>query len=168
MDFRFTNEHPDSRTDEIVSYLLGPRLWIPQAHYPDFEDWLGRAHRELKSERKRALTAMTGAGEIVGVVLYQRHKTDAGTVEIKNLTVRPDVRGRYLASFLVRNAEVEGLAEYAGARRVVCDAKADNVPIRLFLLKQGYRLAARADLYGLSAGEDMVFEKPLLPLTARP
>lgn len=38
MDFRFTNEYSPTRVDEIVAYLLGPRLWTPQANYPDFGD----------------------------------------------------------------------------------------------------------------------------------
>lgn len=159
MDFHFTNEYPAARLDEIVHYLLGPRLWIAAASYPDFADWAQRAHVELGSERKRALLACSGT-DIVGVVVYQRHKQRADALEIKNLTVRPDQRGRYLASFLVRNAEIEGVREFPVAC-VVCDAKADNAPIRKFLLRQRYAVVGRADLYDKGAGDDLIYEKRL-------
>jgi ribosomal protein S18 acetylase RimI-like enzyme len=157
MDFRFTNEYPAARLDEIVHYLLGPRLWIAATSYPDFADWAARAHADLHAERKRALLALAYS-DIVGVVVYQQHKQFDDALEIKNLTVRPDQRGRYLASFLVRNTEIEGIREFA-VERVVCDAKADNVPIRRFLLQQHYTVVDRADLYRKGAGEDLVYEK---------
>lgn len=157
MDFRFTNEYPVSKLDEIVSYLLGPRLWIPHSDYPDFLDWAERAHQELKKEQKRALVAVEN-NDIVGVTIYQRHKQHPDALEIKNLTVRPDKRGRYIASFLLRNSEIEGTAEF-GSREIVCDAKKNNLPIRFFLERNHYNPIARADLYGKSGGEDIVFKK---------
>ncbi len=160
MDIRFTNILPASRLDEIVAYLQGPRLWMPRGHYPDYDDWLHRVHGELCSERKRAIVAIDG-GEIVGAVIYQRHKQDPGALELKNLTVRPDARGRYIASFLARNLEIEGLRDFPGVRRILCDAKRENVPIRWFFLRHRYVIAGSLDLYGLGAGEDLVFEKPL-------
>src|SRR3990172_1913608 len=120
MDFRFTTEYPFSRLDEIVSYLLGPRLWIPHTDYPDFEDWSQKAYLELKKEAKRAIIAIS-QNQIVGVVIYQRHKKIREALELKNLTVRPDQRGRYIASFLLRNAELEGSREF-GTSEVFCDA----------------------------------------------
>jgi ribosomal protein S18 acetylase RimI-like enzyme len=161
MDFRFTNDWPVSMTDEVVSYLLGPRLWIPVCDYPDFGDWTQKVHADLKAERKRALLALSG-GIIVGAVVYQRHAVEFGTIEFKNISVRPDERGRLVASFLVRNAEVEGARDF-GATRVVVDAKASNRGIRLFLERQGYRIAERRDLYGLGTGDDLVFRKRLVP-----
>ncbi len=160
MDIRFTNSLPASRLDETVAYLQGPRLWMPRDHYPDYDDWLHRVHGELRSERKRAIVAIDN-GEIVGAVVYQRHKQDAEALELKNLTVRPDKRGRHLASFLARNMEIEGVRDFPGVRRVLCDAKRGNLPIRLFFLRHRYVIAGAADLYGLGAGEDLVFEKPL-------
>ncbi len=68
MDFRFTNEFNPSRLDEVVAYMLGPRLWIPQTDYPDAGDWAQRAHAELQRQTKRALVAFSG-GEVVGVLV---------------------------------------------------------------------------------------------------
>lgn len=160
MDIRFTNDPHPARFDEILAYLRGPRLWMPHAHYPDFEDWLQRAHGELRSEQKRAIVALE-RGVVVGAVIYQRDKQDRNALELKNITVRPDQRGRHVASFLVRNCEIEGARDFPGTRRIRCDAKRGNAPIRLFFLRNGYRIAGSADLYGLGAGEDLLFEKAL-------
>lgn len=158
--FTFTNDYAPARLDEIVEYLLGPRLWIPQTDYPDFFDWADRAHRELKREAKRAMLALSGK-EIVGITIYQRHKRYRDALEIKNLTVRPDQRGRHIASFLIRNTEIEGGKEF-GVSYVLCDAKANNFAVRNFLLKHRYQPLERTDLYNISAGDDLVYRKNLL------
>lgn len=156
MLFVVTNECWN-RADEVVEYLTGPRLWIPHASYPDFDAWIQRVHQQLKDETKRAMVALD-QGSVIGAIVYQRHKTLQDAVEVKNITVRPDVRGRHLASFLLRNAEVEALREF-GRRRILVDAKADNVQIRTFLLTQRYVSLVNVDLYGLGSGSDVVFEK---------
>lgn len=165
MNFRFTNEYPLSRLDEIVYYILGPRLWIPRADYPDFLDWAEKAYKELKSENKRALLALFGK-DIVGVMIYQRHKKFQDVLELKNLSVRPDYRGRYVASFLLRNAEIEGRKEFH-SEHVIADAKARNLAVRLFMVKHGYRVTGKEDLYGLNSGTDAIYSKKLYPYARR-
>ncbi len=162
MDYRFTNEYPTSKIDEIVHYLAGPRLWVPEQDYPDFSDWAHNVHTELMSTRKRALVALSG-GDVVGVAIYQRHKQNSDTLEIKNLTVRPDARGRHVASFLLRNTELEGSHDFH-VSRVVCDAKIQNHAIMYFLLKHHYTILGHHDLYGLDAGADIVYTKQLTSL----
>ena len=162
MDFRFTTEYPLSRLDEIVSYLLGPRLWIPQTDYPDFSDWAKKSHQELKKESKRALIALSRQ-EIVGVAIYQRHKKVKEALEIKNLTVRPDQRGRYIASFLMRNAEIEGARDFK-SNQVICDAKASNFAVQSFLIRHRYSILNQTDLYQMGTGEDLIYQKKLQPL----
>ncbi len=156
VDFTFTSD-AGNRTDELVDYLRGPRLWIPHEHYPDFDDWLERVHVQLKSEEKRALVALSHHS-VVGAVIYQKHKTVPGSLEIKNLTVRPDMRGRFIASFLFRNAEVEGAADF-DVDSVLIDAKDSNQAIRALLFQQGYRIQCTEELYGLGAGRDVVYGK---------
>lgn len=162
MDFRFTTEYPVSRLEEIVSYLLGPRLWIPQADYPDFADWSQKVYGELKKERKRALLALSHQ-EIVGVAIYQRHKKVKEALEIKNLTVRPDQRGRYIASFLMRNAEIEGVRDFK-AEQVICDAKVNNFAVQSFLIRHRYQILTKTDLYQLGSGKDIVYHKHVHPV----
>ena len=160
MEFFFTNEATLHRTDEIVAYLRGPRLWIPTTDYPDFLDWTQKVHEQLRHEEKRALVAMSG-GQVVGASIYQRHREEADALEVKNITVRPDQQGRYVASFLLRNAELEGERDFPGVRQAVVDAKAGNFAVRRFLLHHAYVPAALVDLYGLGAGADVVFRKRL-------
>jgi ribosomal protein S18 acetylase RimI-like enzyme len=159
MELTFTSDGVGGRADELVDYLRGPRLWIPQVDYPDFDRWADKVHAQLKSEEKRAIVALA-RHEVVGAVVYQRHKTRPEALEIKNITVRPDMRGRFVAGFLLRNAEVEGAADY-GVGDVIVDAKARNVALRAYLFRQGYRQRGVADLYGLGAGEDVVYGKPI-------
>lgn len=159
MHFIFTSELGVPRTDEIVSYLLGPRLWIPRQDYPDFEDWIERVHRDLKQETKRVLVALAN-NVIVGAIIYQQHKACEFGLEIKNITVRPDQQGRYIASFLLRNAEIEGRRDFQ-SRVVVCDTKAANEAVRWFLQRHRYRVVNEVDLYGLGVGHDLVFRKEL-------
>ncbi len=161
MEFLFTNEVAPSRIDEVVAYLAGPRLWVPQVNYPDYDAWLHKVHGELKSEHKRALVAFTG-GVVCGTVIYQRHKTQGDVIEVKNITVRPEEQGRLVASFLMRNTEIEGVRDFPGTTAVVCDAKADNMPMRAFLSRNRYAQVGQADLYGLGAGTDILFRKELI------
>ncbi len=159
MILQFTNEYSVSRLDEIVNYLMGPRLWIPHGDYPDFLDWTNQTHQELKKENKRAMIAFQN-NEIVGVTIYQRHKNHPDALEIKNLTVRPDKRGRYIASFLLRNSEIEGAKDFE-SKRVICDAKAKNFAIKSFLLKNHYQVLAKDDLYRKNGGEDLIYQKAI-------
>ena len=159
MDFRFTNEQTLFRTDEIVEHLRGPRLWIPRFDYPDFDEWLERSHEQLKSEKKRALLALSG-NTIVGAVVYQKRVGVPNDLEIKNLSVRPDARGRYIANFLLRNAEIEGSKDFK-CDRVVLDTKMGNRAIRQLLVRCGYQVSLIEDLYKLGAGRDVTYEKEL-------
>lgn len=157
MEILFTSERTHQRADEILDYLRGPRLWIPHLDYPDFDAWADKVHWQLKSEEKRACIGLV-AGAVVGAVIYQRHKTEPDTLEIKNVTVRPDMRGRYIANFLLRNAEIEGVRDFGG-HQVIVDAKARNFAIRSYLFRNGYRVRKVEDLYGLGAGRDVVYHK---------
>lgn len=161
MRVEFTSDDSWSRADEIAEYLLGPRLWVPRRDYPDYDDWVERTRVQLRSEDKRALTARS-SGRIVGAVVYQRHRSDPGLLEIKNVSVRPDCQDRLFAAFLLRNAEVEGCKDF-GVGEAVVDAKARNAAVASFLVRCGYLPEGRADLYGLGAGNDLLFRRRIRP-----
>ena len=91
--------------------------------------------------------------------MYKRQYLDA--LEIKNLTVRPDKRGRHIASFLMRNAEIEGVREFS-VNRIFCDSKLKNYAVRFFLERNHYRKVQIRDLYGLGSGEDIVYKKEII------
>lgn len=154
-----TSEETWRRADEVVDHLRGPRLWVPRRDYPDFDHWLNKVWVQLRAEEKRALLALVG-GRVVAAVVYQRHRDDRTVLEVKNISVRPDWRGRLVASFLLRNAEVEGARDF-GSRSAVVDAKAGNLGVRAYLLRNGYRPTEVRDLYGLGAGLDVLYRKRL-------
>lgn len=157
MEFVLTTEQTITKADELVDHLRRPRLWVPGTDYPDYGAWLERVHRQLKDESKRAILALV-RGCVIGAVLYQRHKTAPWALELKNVSVAPDLRGRHVASFLLRNAEIEGRADY-GSMCAVVDTKASNSAMRRFLSRNGYRASITTDLYGLGAGEDVLYAK---------
>lgn len=158
-DFRFTNELNTHELGDTIGVLRRPRLWVPEADYPDYHYWLDKAEAELANGSKRAMLAYAGR-EPIGAVLYQRYKEDAMSVEIKNISVSPDMRGRYIGAFMLRNTEAEALAfDYPGSRRMVVDTKAANAGMVGFLLRQGYQPQGATDLYGLGAGIDITFAK---------
>ncbi|MDB5170433.1 MAG: hypothetical protein JWO35_127 [Candidatus Saccharibacteria bacterium] len=160
-NFQFTNEHRMSDVGNIIGVLEKPRLWVPESDYPDYYYWLEKVESELGTQQKRAMLAYAGAVP-VGVVLYQKHRTRHNTVEIKNISVSPDQRGRYVGSFLLKNAEVEALnSDYPECTSVVVDTKATNTGMVDFLVRHRYAPAGVTDLYGLGAGDDILFAKTL-------
>ncbi len=162
MEYTFTNRFKESRLDEIVDSLRGPRLWTPIRHYPDYREWVNTVHTDLKKELKRAMIVLN-RNKVIGTLIYQKHKKIPKALELKNLSLSPDERGRYLASFLTRNAEIEGQREFKSTM-VVCDTKMRNIDVRFFLIKHHYTPFLVTDLYGLHSGDDIVFSKNLIPL----
>lgn len=157
MNYRVTAEDTIKRADEIVDYLRAPRLWVPQTDYPDFDRWLTKTYKQFKSEQKRALITISDR-KIVGVVIYQTHHSYPHTLEIKNISISPSYTGRYLASFMLRNAELEGKRDFK-TTSVHIDAKADNIAIRKYLNKNGYTALFATNLYGLDDHTDMIYYK---------
>lgn len=159
VDFRFSNEQTPSNTASVVSLLEKPRLWIPGTDYPDYAEWLGKTSEELETEQKRAMIAFLGH-EPVGSVVYQRHKTKPTVLEIKNISVSPDVRGRYVAGFLLRNTEIEGAKhDFPECTEIAVDTKVDNLAMTAFLMAQHYQPTVVTDLYGLTEVADLMFAK---------
>lgn len=161
MNYHITTEETIKRVDEIVDYLRGPRLWIPQTDYPNYDGWLNKIHDQLKHESKRALITVVNK-LIVGVIVYQRHNSYPDTLEIKNLSISPTHQGRYLASCMLRNAELEGQRDFS-TNSVHIDAKSNNIPIKQFLVKHKYTPLFATDLYG-SKTNDVVFYKTIANL----
>lgn len=140
MGFAFTFRQLDSRRDlsELVNFLIKQPLG-----YPNYEDWVQRSEHELDSGYKKAVLAFS-EGRLVGDLIYQPHKKIPRTREIKNIRVDPEVRRRYFANFMLRQAEVENKEEFDS---LVIDARSDH-PVMLGLLRMaGYIPLASASLY---------------------
>lgn len=159
-DFRFTNEHGSSELGNVVGILEQPRLWIPSTtDYPDYDEWIQKTQEQIELGSKRAMLAYFGR-EPVGTVVYQRHETRPGVVAIRNISVSPDAKGRYVGSFLLRNTELEAVTQdYPECNEILVDTKISNSGMISFLIGHGYQLEEVTDLYGLGAGVDAVFAK---------
>lgn len=162
-----------ARLDEVCNLVIGRQLWFPRGRlgdYPDIGDWSQKVWVELHGGTKRAIVAMARVGhgeKIIGVAIYQRHKTNSDWLELKNLSVSPEYAGRGVASFLLKQAELEGTREF-GTQKIVCDVKANRIDFISFLRANRWRLVDTGiDLYGLRAGLDAVFEKDTTELSAR-
>lgn len=154
MNICFTSDLDIKR---VVDFMAGPRLWIPRSNYPDFTDWLDKSRIEIESGIKRGICCYYDR-KLVGTAIYQKHKTIPNFLELKNLTVSPEVGRRFVASFLVRNVESEGRGKFT---HIICDAKKDNIVIQKFFASNKYKTVASIDLYGLNAGTDNIYLKEL-------
>jgi len=161
-EFRFNNDHNTAQASAVIDVLRQPRLWIPtEKNYPGYDTWLQKVEGQIISGTKRAMVAYFG-NKTVGAVVYQRHPEIPDTLEVRNISVSPDVGGRYVGSFMLRNSELEAAAhDFPGIERITVDTKQDNTGMTKFLLDHEYRLEEVRDLYGLDAGLDAVFVKTL-------
>jgi ribosomal protein S18 acetylase RimI-like enzyme len=161
-EFRFNNDHTSAGVADIVDVLRQPRLWIPtEQDYPNHKNWLEKTEDLIISGKKRAMAAYMGH-EAVGTVIYQRDPKNAQSLEIRNISVSDDTRGRHVGSFLLRNAEIEAARnDFPGIEEYIVDTKITNLDMIAFLESEGYSIKGIADLYGLGAGLDAVMSKPV-------
>ena len=158
-DFRFTNEYSPSQREGVLDVLRRPRLWVPNTDYPDYQQWLGKVESQLSDNEKRAMVAYLGLAA-VGAIVYQRHESKPGTVEIKNISVQPATRGRYVGSFLLRNVELEATHhDFPECNKLIVDTKTSNLDMITFLIRHHYSIAGIDDLYRLDAGPDATLAK---------
>lgn len=147
-----------SRAAGVIDMLRGERLWVPKTDYPKHQEWLGRAEAELVAGVKRAMVMYDGLTPM-GVIIYQRDKSDSQRLELKNISVNPEARSRLVGSYLLRNVEYEAvLNDFPDVYRIGVDTKARNREMTGFLVSQGYSEVDRADLYSTGVA-DALFEK---------
>ena len=161
--FRFNNEHTSAGVADIVDVLRQPRLWIPtEKDYPNHGTWLDKTEALIASGKKRAMVAYMGK-DAIGTVIYQRSADQPSTLEIRNISVSNDLRGRYIGSFLLRNSEIEAAQnDFPGVDEFVVDTKVSNTEMIAFLESHGYDIKEITDLYGLGTGLDVVMSKPAM------
>ncbi|MFH1174562.1 MAG: GNAT family N-acetyltransferase [archaeon] len=153
-DFRFRSI--DSLTDvrKVADFLV-----VQDLSYPGYQDWVMRTEHELAKGFKTAIIAEANK-RIVGDLVYQQHKSLPKTMELKNMRIHPDVKDRYFAQFMLRNAERE--ARLQGMDRILCDVREtpamDDVLNVLF--RTGYNVLFRVPLYE-SMQEEIVLSKEL-------
>ncbi len=159
-EFRFTNEHTVSEVGNIIDVLREPHLWIPtEKDYPTHAEWLEKAETEIISGKKRVMAAYSQTRP-VGVVIYQRHENLPTTLEVKNISVVPEFRGKGIASFALRISEIEAVNhDFLGVSEASVDTKTSNNKMINFLTAQGYEIKEITDLYKLGKGTDTILTK---------
>lgn len=163
LDFRFSNDPTSRNIDATASLLVQPRLWIPSGDYPGHMDWRDKALSQLGTEEKRAILAFWGT-EPVGCIIYQRDPSNPLNIEIKNISIEKEARGRHVASFLLRQVEAEAPHDFPGSTDIWVDTKRANSGIIGFLLHSGYGIEATTLLpsnFAHNGEPDVVLTKPL-------
>ncbi len=143
--------------------MRSPRLWIPtKIDYPDYDEWLLKVEAQIAAGEKRAMLARHN-GKGVGAIVYGIHKAQPNSVDIRNVSIAPDSRGRYVGSFLLRNAEIEAIGiDFPDTESIFVDTKPANTEMLAFLGSHGYQQVAISDRYGLGTGPDVILEKSIL------
>jgi len=160
MEYLVTNEKSQKHAEEIVQFLKGPRLYIPETTYTGYPSWLeNKVHPQLTNGSKMA-TVCFDRSRVSGVIVYQSHPLISNAAEIRNITVRPTSRGRLLGSFLLRNTEFEA-KQFFKAKKIIVDCKLANTAMMQFLLHHGYLIEEVRDLYNCGDGLDVVMSKKL-------
>jgi len=124
--------------------------------YPKYEDWVSLAIGEIHSSYKTCLLGFSD-GVPVANFIYQPHKEISLFRELKNLRIMPPWRHRGLASFMIKQAEVEDTENLAG---IVCDVRESETDIIGFLTMLGYQKIAGLSLYDPNV-KDIVMVKPM-------
>ncbi len=158
MNIRFTDEMNPARAAKVIDVLRAPRLWIPtqQDYGADHEVWLEKVEAELAAGKRYALHAQMGRRS-VGVIIW-RPNTQPRTVDIRNISVSPEVRGRYFGPFMLRNVEYDIHKKYPDVKEVRVDTKTTNTEMRAFLGRQDYIEVGVEDLYD-SGKPDVILQK---------
>lgn len=112
--------------------------------YPDYFQWVKKCKRELELDYKQAFYATDLNGEIIGSIIFQPHKKDKYTLEIKNFRVDSKDRQKGIGTLL--EAAVNYYAKEKGLKRIQGDSDPENNVVN-FLQKIGYKIEAHEALY---------------------
>lgn len=157
----FTDEMNSRNAAEVAEVLRAPRLWIPthEDYGTNHDRWLERTEADLGKDKKHALLARYGL-KAVGVVVFRPSPCIKTTLDIRNISINPDVDGRKFGSFMLRNTEVIAQEIYPSLTVAQIDTKQTNTAMVAFLLSQGYEQVGVEELYE-DGKPDLLFEKHL-------
>lgn len=151
MSFRFTFGNVGSRTElrQTIDFLAKQGLG-----YRNYDSWVQKTESEIDLGIKTAIIALS-EGKIVGDLIYHHHKILPGVIELKNLRIHPEIRGRYFAPFMLRQVECEN----PNCDLIMGDARSDQREIARLMLGSGYYvLKGEVRLYDKN-NQDVVFMK---------
>ena len=137
-DYAFRSVQDEKGVIQTIDFLAKQDLG-----YPKYDEWVQKVETELFAGFKRAALAYSYGG-LVGDVVWQAHKKRARTREVKNVRIDPKERGRYLASFLLRQVECEGKGSFDS---IIIDARETQKDMIGLLMGMGYSVAGKINLY---------------------
>jgi len=124
--------------------------------YPDYMLWVEKCKRELELGYKRAFVC-TKDNEIIANLVFQPHKEDRSTLELKNARVKEEYERKNIFKKMVKEAE-----RYARAnsfKRIRGDTHESNIAITKALKNLGFKIEAKEQLY--SAKKELILAKDL-------
>ena len=135
---------------KIYQYLESLNL-----EYPNYKKWIKKCKKELKSNYKKAFYTQKNT-TIIGIILFQLHKTKASLLEIKTFFVTPKNRKKGVGSQLYLSIE-----QYAIDKKFTSiQADTHNQTLLNFLLKKDFKIIKKEKLYSPSQIE-IVLQKNL-------
>ena len=111
-------------------------------NYPDYNGWVEKCKRELRQGIKTGFYAYAD-GKIVGVIIFQTHKTSNSIIEIKNFRVADEYQGKGIGSRLYEQTE-----NYSRERKFsAIQVDSHNPKIIRFFKAKGFKIKERKPLY---------------------
>lgn len=159
-DFRLTDAMNPRTAARVIDHLGGPRQMVPSEDYgTKHDEWLERTEPRLISGEAHALFATFGR-VAAGAVVFRPEPDNPTIFGIRNISIHPNFKGRRVASFALRNAELLMRDINPDVAEIIVDTKTTNLDMIAFLESQGYTPKEIVDLYG-SDKLDVVLSKTL-------
>lgn len=150
MHFEFTDIQSRNELSQLINFLHKQNL-----NYPDYDDWIQRTESEIDLGYKNTILAFSDK-RIVGDLVYQQHKTNPRFLELKNMRVLPELKNRYFARFMLKQAE----AKNPNYDAIICDVPSEFPEIISFMESCGYFPILQKPLYDNNQPE-VVMIKPI-------
>ncbi len=128
-DFHFTTLRDSHELGDLIAFMHRQDLG-----YPRYHEWVDRARTELAAGYKGSILAYSG-GRLAGNLVFQPHKTVTSLLEIKNLRIHDQYRGRDFARFMVRQLEVEAQGNYDA---LIGDVREERHQLLVFMQSLGF------------------------------
>jgi len=127
--------------------------------YPSYFDWVEQCFEELDSGYKKAFFCESEYnGNIIGNLIFQKHKQDPTILEMKNGRIEPKYRRKKI--FTDMYYELERYARDEGFKRIIGDCHESNISVIKTLESLGFTPDSIETIYD-SKTKEIIFKKDL-------
>jgi len=146
-------EHKTASEENLISRVLSESeisqldtLLVPHLSkkYPNFENWLEKAKEEIQKGIRIAFGEWV-YGILISTIILKPTVSD--TVELKSLFVDPKLHSIGYGSKIYKVAEEQCVKMHF--KKIMVDAFCEDDDVIHFLIKQGYTIYGKEDLYGV-------------------